>query len=92
MPTASSERSHPRIGLPRRGSRYPYTGTVRPRVYGSRTNAFGRRAHLDCLLRPRVSGELWQEVRSHCLEIDGRVIEYGPDGESLSGGNPGGGP
>lgn len=68
---------------PRSGSRYLYLGTTRPGPYGWGSNAFGRRIHLDCRIRPPVPRELWQELCSHRLEIDGQTIEHGPDGEPL---------
>jgi hypothetical protein len=72
-----------------RGSRYLYLGTTRPGPYGGGSSAFGRRVYIDCRLRPSVPDELWKELRSHTLEIDGQVIERGADGEVVELGNLG---
>lgn len=66
------------------GSRYVYLGTTRPGPSGWGSNAFGTRAHMDCRIRPPVPIAVWKELRSHRLELDGRTIDRGPDGEPLS--------
>lgn len=71
------------FALQSRGSRYVYLGTTRPGPYGWGSGAFGRRVHVDCNIQPPVSHELWQELRSHRLEINGQTIEHGPDGKPL---------
>jgi hypothetical protein len=72
-----------------RSSRYLYLGTTRPGPYGWGSSAFGRRVHIDCPLRHSVPDELWKELRSHTLEIDGQVMERGADGEVVERGNLG---
>lgn len=72
-----------------RGSRYLYLGATRPGSYGSGSDTFGRRFHMDCTLRPALPDELWQLLRSHSLEIDGQVIERDPDGELVELGSLG---
>lgn len=72
------------FALPGRGLQYLYLGTAQPGAYGCEiSGAFGKSIHLDCRVRPPVPGDVWQELCTHRLEIDGQVIEHGPDGELL---------
>jgi hypothetical protein len=77
------------FALSRLGQPYFYLGTVRVAAHGGTVSAFGKSIHVDCRVRPPVPFDLWRELRAHSLEIDGRLIEEGPDGEPVSAGTLG---
>lgn len=72
------------FALPSRGLQCLYLGTAQPGTYGCGiSGAFGKSIHLDCKVQPPLPDHIWQELYTHRLEIDGQVIEHGPDGELL---------